>query len=49
MCTAKSHFAAPLQPAAPGAEPEPPSGCYATDGGACRVKDNFLLPLDYRI
>ena len=30
VCTAKSHFAAPLQPSAPGAEPEPPSGCYAT-------------------
>ena len=25
----KPHFAAPLQPAAPGAEPEPLRGCYA--------------------
>ena len=30
VCTAKPHFAAPVQPAAPGAESEPPSGCYAT-------------------
>ena len=31
--TAKPHFAAPLQSAAPGAEPEPPSGSYATASG----------------
>ena len=31
MSIAKPYFASPLQPATPGAEPEPPSGCYATD------------------
>ena len=30
VCTAKPHFAALLHPATFGAEPEPPSGCYAT-------------------
>ena len=30
VCTVQPHFSAPLQPAAPGAEPESPSGCYAS-------------------
>ena len=30
VCSAKPHFAAPWQTAAPGAKLELPSGCYAT-------------------
>ena len=44
--TAKPHFATLLQPGAPGAEPEPPSGCYATVFRlALKCKKNFKIQI----
>ena len=39
--SAKPHFAALLQPAAPGAEPESPSGCYATATWTPRIVNAY--------
>ena len=44
VCTEELHFAAPLQPAVPGAESESPSGCFAT-GHTLRKYQAQLLQL----